>query len=285
MGKLFKNKFVILLLIIILILAALAFITTRNEAAATWAEDIVNTIAQPIQRFSVNASNSVIDFFERVFKTTDADLENEQLRVRIAQYEIMEDELTNLRAENERLRELLNYTDTVEGYSFVTAPVIGRSQGIWFNEFSVGAGRNQGVAENMAVINGSGLVGMVTSVSANSCKVTGIIDSTSDVSVIVERTRDYGFVRGILEAGNSGDVMELYYLPTGNDLVPGDLIVTSGIDGIFPRGITVGSVVEVSRTSEDVEDRDALVQPAVDFLRLEEVMILTAAPAEEEAEG
>ncbi len=285
MGKLFKNKFVILLLVIILILAALAFITTRNEAAATWAEDIVNTIAQPIQRFSVNASNSVIDFFERVFKTTDADLENEQLRVRIAQYEIMEDELTNLRAENERLRELLNYTDTVEGYSFVTAPVIGRSQGIWFNEFSVGAGRNQGVAENMAVINGSGLVGMVTSVSANSCKVTGIIDSTSDVSVIVERTRDYGFVRGILEAGNSGDVMELYYLPTGNDLVPGDLIVTSGIDGIFPRGITVGSVVEVSRTSEDVEDRDALVQPAVDFLRLEEVMILTAAPAEEEAEG
>ncbi len=285
MGKLFKNKFVILLLVIILILAALAFITTRNEAAATWAEDIVNTIAQPIQRFSVNASNSVIDFFEQVFKTTDADLENEQLRVRIAQYEIMEDELTNLRAENERLRELLNYTDTVEGYSFVTAPVIGRSQGIWFNEFSVGAGRNQGVAENMAVINGSGLVGMVTSVSANSCKVTGIIDSTSDVSVIVERTRDYGFVRGILEAGSSGDMMELYYLPTGNDLVPGDIIVTSGIDGIFPRGITVGSVVEVSRTSEDAEDRDALVQPAVDFLRLEEVMILTAAPAEEEAEG
>ena len=171
-------------------------------------------MAQPIQRFSVRASNSIIDFFERVFKTSDADRENEQLKVRIAQYEIMENELNNLRQENQRLKELLDYADTVEEYERVTAPVIGRSQGIWFNQFTVGAGRNQGVEEDMAVINGAGLVGRVTSVSANTCKVTAIIDSTSDVSVIVERTRDYGFVRGLLEAGGD-DTMELYFLAHG----------------------------------------------------------------------
>ena len=282
MRDLFKNKLFIVLVIALVILGGLAAFTAGNRAAVTWVEDAVNTVAQPIQRISVRASNSIIDFFERVFKTSDADRENEQLKVRIAQYEIMENELDNLRQENERLKELLNYADTVEDYERVTAPVIGRSQGIWFNQFTVGAGRNQGVEEDMAVINGAGLVGRVTSVSANTCKVTAIIDSTSDVSVIVERTRDYGFVRGLLEAGGGDDTMELYFLPMGNDLVPGDVLVTSGADGVFPRGLSVGSVLEVSRSSEDAEDRDALVSPTVDFLRLEEVVILTRGPQEEE---
>ena len=280
MRDLFKNKLFIFLVIALVILGGLAAFTAGNRAAVTWVEDAINTVAQPIQRFSVRASNSIIDFFERVFKTSDADRENEQLKVRIAQYEIMENELNNLRQENQRLKELLDYADTVEEYERVTAPVIGRSQGIWFNQFTVGAGRNQG-----AVINGAGLVGRVTSVSANTCKVTAIIDSTSDVSVIVERTRDYGFVRGLLEAGGGDDTMELYFLPMGNDLVPGDVLVTSGADGVFPRGLSVGSVLEVSRSSEDAEDRDALVSPTVDFLRLEEVVILTHGPEEEEEEA
>lgn len=284
MRDLFKNKLFIFLVIALVILGGLAAFTAGNRAAVTWVEDAINTVAQPIQRFSVRASNSIIDFFERVFKTSDADRENEQLKVRIAQYEIMENELNNLRQENQRLKELLDYADTVEEYERVTAPVIGRSQGIWFNQFTVGAGRNQGVEEDMAVINGAGLVGRVTSVSANTCKVTAIIDSTSDVSVIVERTRDYGFVRGLLEAGGD-DTMELYFLPMGNDLVPGDVLVTSGADGVFPRGLSVGSVLEVSRSSEDAEDRDALVSPTVDFLRLEEVVILTHGPEEEEEEA
>lgn len=285
MRDLFKNKLFIFLVIALVILGGLAAFTAGNRAAVTWVEDAINTVAQPIQRFSVRASNSIIDFFERVFKTSDADRENEQLKVRIAQYEIMENELNNLRQENQRLKELLDYADTVEEYERVTAPVIGRSQGIWFNQFTVGAGRNQGVEEDMAVINGAGLVGRVTSVSANTCKVTAIIDSTSDVSVIVERTRDYGFVRGLLEAGGGDDTMELYFLRMGNDLVPGDVLVTSGADGVFPRGLSVGSVLEVSRSSEDAEDRDALVSPTVDFLRLEEVVILTHGPEEEEEEA
>ena len=285
MRDLFKNKLFIFLVIALVILGGLAAFTAGNRAAVTWVEDAINTVAQPIQRFSVRASNSIIVFFERVFKTSDADRENEQLKVRIAQYEIMENELNNLRQENQRLKELLDYADTVEEYERVTAPVIGRSQGIWFNQFTVGAGRNQGVEEDMAVINGAGLLGRVTSVSANTCKVTAIIDSTSDVSVIVERTRDYGFVRGLLEAGGGDDTMELYFLPMGNDLVPGDVLVTSGADGVFPRGLSVGSVLEVSRSSEDAEDRDALVSPTVDFLRLEEVVILTHGPEEEEEEA
>lgn len=281
MRELLKSKIFILMILVLVVLAVLAISTAGNRAAVSWAEDAVNTVAQPFQRFSVRASNAIIDFFERLFKTTEADKENEQLKVRLAQYETMESELAALRQENDRLRGLLNYAATLDGYAYVTAPVIGRSQGIWFSEFTVSAGRNQGVAEDMAVITGKGLVGRVSSVSANTCKIIGVIDATSDVSVMVERTRDYGFARGKLEAGGD-DTLELYYLPKGSDLVPGDAIVTSGIDGVFPKGIPVGSVLEVSRGGGEKEEKNALLKPAVDFLRLEEVVILTK--AQEEAE-
>lgn len=281
MGGFFRSRGFIILLIAVAVLAILVAVTYNDRAQVTFIEDALNSVIAPVQSFSVKASNSIIDFFERVFSSTDLDKENEQLKVQLAQYEIIENELNTLREENERLKGLLNYTDITENYTYVTATVIGKSQGVWFSEFTVNAGRNDGVAENQAVVNSQGLVGRVSSVSANTCKVTAIIDSTSDVSVMVERTRDYGFARGILNT-DSDENLELYYLPSGYDLVPGDNILTSGIGGVFPKGISVGTVTEVSRANEDTEDRNAVIQPAVDFLRLEEVMIVNMEAQEEE---
>lgn len=281
MGGFFRSRGFIILLVAVAVLAILVAVTYDDRAKVTFIEDTVNSVISPIQSFSVKASNSIIDFFERVFSSTDLDKENEQLKVQLAQYEIIESELNTLREENERLKNLLNYTVVTENYTYVTATVIGKSQGVWFSEFTVNAGRNDGVVENQAVVNSQGLVGRVSSVSANTCKVISIIDSTSDVSVMVERTRDYGFARGILNTDDD-EKLELYYLPSGYDLVPGDNILTSGIGGIFPKGIAVGTVTEVSRANEDTEDRNAIIEPAVDFLRLEEVMIVNMEEQEEE---
>jgi len=280
MGGFFRSRGFIILLAVIAVLAILIAVT-YDRIQVTFIEDAVNSVLSPIQSFSVKASNSIIDFFERVFSSTDLDKENEQLKVQLAQYEIIENELNTLREENERLKGLLNYTEITENYTYVTARVIGKSQGVWFSEFTLNAGRKDGVMENQAVVNSKGLVGRVSSVSANTCKVTSIIDSTSDVSVMVERTRDYGFARGILNV-DKNEKLELYYLPSGYDLVPGDNILTSGIGGIFPKGIAIGTVTEVSRANEDAEDRNAIIQPAVDFLRLEEVMIVNMDNQEEE---
>lgn len=280
MGGFFRSRGFVILLAVIAVLAILIAVT-YDRVQVTFIEDAVNSVLSPIQSFSVKASNSIIDFFERVFSSTDLDKENEQLKVQLAQYEIIENELNTLREENERLKGLLNYTEITQNYTYVTARVIGKSQGVWFSEFTVNAGRNDGVMENQAVVNSKGLVGRVSSVSANTCKVTSIIDSTSDVSVMVERTRDYGFARGILNVDEK-EKLELYYLPSGYDLVPGDNILTSGIGGIFPKGIAIGTVTEVSRANEDTEDRNAIIQPAVDFLRLEEVMIVNMEEQEEE---
>ena len=279
MRGLFQNKPFVIMLIAIVLLGILAF-ATAGERSVSWLESTVGTVVQPVQTFASKASNEIIGFVQRIFKTTDADKELEQLSVRLAQLETVEEENERLRAENERLKALLNYSEISADYSLVTASVIGNSQGIWFDVFTINAGRNKGIETDMPVVNADGLIGRVTEVGATWSKVTAIIDSGTEVSVMVERTRDIGLSRGTLDAGEA-HMLELYFLASGYDLVPGDVITTNGMGRVYPRGITVGTVTEVSRTSYSSTSRNAVIQPSVDFSHLEEVMVITGTEAEE----
>ncbi|MBQ3200579.1 MAG: rod shape-determining protein MreC, partial [Clostridia bacterium] len=128
MRGLFQNKPFVIMLIAIVLLGILAF-ATAGERSVSWLESTVGTVVQPVQTFASKASNEIIGFVQRIFKTTDADKELEQLSVRLAQLETVEEENERLRAENERLKALLNYSEISADYSLVTASVIGNSQG------------------------------------------------------------------------------------------------------------------------------------------------------------
>ena len=274
MKGIFKNKPLMIMLIAILLLGVLAFATSADRSVS-WIESAAGTVVQPVQTFAAKASNAIISFFQRVFKTTDADKELAQLKVRMARLEAAEEENERLKAENARLKELLHYTETLGGTEYVTATVIGNSQGVWFEVFTINAGRNRGIEKDMAVVSASGLVGRVTDVGATWSKVTSIIDTSSEVSVMVERTRDVGIAHGLFSI-ESLNQLELYFLPSGYDLVPGDVVVTSGMSDIFPKGILVGTVSEVERqtTGSSVGSRNAVIVPAVDFGHLEEVLVI-----------
>ncbi len=275
----FKNKPLIIMLAAIVLLGILAFVSA-SDRSVSWVESALGSIIQPVQTFAAKASDSIIDFFQRVFKTSDADKELEQLQVRMAQLEQAEEENSTLQAENERLKKLLNYVETLDNYDYVTAVVTGNSQGVWFETFTINAGRNQGIEKDMSVVCADGLIGRIIEVGANWSKVTAIIDPSSEVSVMVERTRDIGVVRGAFSA-TSDNQLELYYLPSGYDLVPGDKIVTSGMSSIFPKSVVVGTVTEVTRSSAEGTQANAIIEPAVDFGHLEEVLVLVEKTGEE----
>lgn len=279
MRGILKNKPLIIMLIAILLLGILAFVTSADRSVS-WIESTLGSVIQPVQSFAAKASNGIISFVQKVFKTSDADKELEQLQVRMAQLEQAADENAKLKAENERLKKLLNYVETLENYEYVTAVVTGNSQGVWFETFTINAGRNKGIEKDMPVVCAEGLVGRVIEVGANWSKVTAIIDPSSEVSVMVERTRDIGVVRGSFSA-TSDNQLDLYFLPSGFDLVPGDKIVTSGMSSIFPKTITVGTVSEVTRRSAEGSQSNAIIEPAVDFGHLEEVLVLVPKAAEE----
>ena len=279
MRGILKNKPLIIMLIAILLLGILAFVTSADRSVS-WIESTLGSVIQPVQSFAAKASNGIISFVQKVFKTSDADKELEQLQVRMAQLEQAADENAKLKAENERLKKLLNYVETLENYEYVTAVVTGNSQGVWFETFTINAGRNKGIEKDMPVVCAEGLIGRVIEVGASWSKATAIIDPSSEVSVMVERTRDIGVVRGSFSA-TSDNQLELYFLPSGFDLVPGDKIVTSGMSSIFPKTITVGTVSEVTRRSAEGSQSNAIIEPAVDFGHLEEVLVLVPKAAEE----
>ena len=281
MKKLLENKPALIAIIAVVLLCVLA-LATSGERTLTWIESTAGSIFQPIQTFSYKASEAVVDFFENLFNTTDADIENQQLKTQLAQLQQILSEYETVKEENERLKELLIFIDSYGDYQSVTAQVIGKSQSAWFDTMTINAGRNHGIEEGMPLVNAYGLVGKVTDVGATWCKVTSIIDGSMNVSVMVERTRDNGIVKGSLAVGSDGYNLELSYLPSGSDLVPGDKIVTSGLGGgSYPKAVSVGIVTEVIRRTDDSEMRNAIVEPSVDFLHLEEVMVLIEASEEE----
>lgn len=267
-----RNKPLLILIVAVILLAALAFATAGSRSVSA-VESVVGAVVKPVQSFAIRISDAIFDFFQRVFSNTDADQENEQLKAYIAELEEKQSNMQELEKENERLRSLLNYSQEENDNEYLAARVIAKNQNVWFDVFTINVGRNAGIKEDMPVVCADGLVGRVTDVAATYSKVTSVIDSTSDISVMVQRTRDNAMARGAFDTLKDGQ-MELYYLPAGGDLVPGDVIVTNGLGGVFPKGITVGTVTEVVRATDSENNRNAVIQSAVDFRHLEEVLIV-----------
>ncbi|MBQ9950138.1 MAG: rod shape-determining protein MreC [Clostridia bacterium] len=275
---LFSHRPVTVTIIAVMVLLLLMLITSGTRTVS-WVENAVGVVVTPIQTFAQTVSNAIVKGVRELFNTTDADKENAKLKAQVAELEVAVESYEELRQENERLKDLLNYADSMDsGTEYVTATVIANSNSVWFDMFTLNAGKNSNIDPGDPVVTGDGLVGIVTDVGATWCKVRSVIDGDTKVGVIVERTRDNGFVRGTLASGSGDDKLELYFMPSGSDLTPGDKIVTNGLGGDqIPKGIIVGTVSEVMRVSgTGTDETNAVVLPAVDFLHLEDVMVITS---------
>ena len=151
--------------------------------------------------------------------------------------------------------------------------MIARDAGPWFQTFSVNRGSSDGVSAGMAVVNGDGLVGRVYEVGLNYSKIITIIDSRSRVACLIQRTRDNGVMRGQISESDSVAECFVYYLPNINSISPGDTVITSGTDSLYPKGLKIGTVSAVSLDAGS-DGTYAIVTPSVDFQRIEEVFIL-----------
>ena len=257
-------------------LAALAvafFIWARAQNELSVTENAVGSLVSPV----LNAVNSVTVWArDRVQDIRDrnqlrADYEEAQLRVMQLEYRVSQ--LEENEQENTRLRALLDTQGRYTELDPIYARVIAKESGRWFNVFSINRGTLSGVTAGMAVINADGLVGRVYEAGLNYAKVIGIIDSRSAVACLIQRTRDNGVMKGRQNVSQEEAGCRMYYVPSVNDIMPQDEVITSGLDGLFPKGLRVGIVQEVSRQS-DVSDQYVVVAPAVDFERLEDVLVL-----------
>ena len=176
------------------------------------------------------------------------------------------------RGEAERLRKLLSFAQLDPSRTYVGARVVGvRLAPAGLQVLVVDRGADDGVARSMPVIVADGVVGRVQSVAGRTSDVLVLTDRNSSIAVRVERTRARANVRGL----GKPDACRLDYALRTEDMIEGDLLVSSGTDGVFPRGVPVGKVTKLERSVHGLF-QDALVVPAVDVTRLDEVLVVTA---------
>lgn len=261
------------ILVLIIVALVIFFLVLRSSNEISIAENAMGSTFSRIQSFFTVAADKVKGFatrwgdYDRLKEDYETlSRENQQLTLQLASTEEMA-------LKNERLTELLDAQDRYEALDPIYAEVIAREPGQWFETFSINRGSSDGIAAGMAVVNGDGLVGRVYEVGLNYAKVICIIDTRSAVACMVQRTRDNGVMRGeIITNANSAECY-VYYLPNLNNIAPGDTVITSGTDSLYPKGLTIGTITSVSLDAGS-EGSYAVVTPKVDFQHIEEVFVL-----------
>lgn len=266
-----KHKKAVLISTVVLVLLG-CIVLTSGGGKLSVGENFFGTVTKPF----TSVFNGVMNFFGGSVsgKKNEIQLlreENQQLKQDVSALE-------DLTAENNRLKGLLNYQESNPDYEYVTVGVTARSGNYWFNTFTIGQGKSSGISVNMPVVGQNGLVGKVTEVGATFAKVTSLIDTSSSVSAMVERTRDNGTVKGEMETASSSFVLTLQHLPVDSSVQPGDRIITSGLGGVYPKGILIGTVSEVQNQPDG--GKLVRIEPATDFLHLEEVMVMKSRTGE-----
>ena len=259
---------------VLCLLVALFGLSVTGIFKIPFLENAVSFVVTPVTGWITDAYNTIRSGAEK--KDTIAELNEEiaMLTERNRQLEATVMQMSELQKENDRLKSLLNVTEMTPDVEYIAASVSAMEPGGWFVTFTVDKGAMDGVKKNDPVLNNEGLIGRVMEVSDRKATVIAIIDSRSAVAGMVERTRDNGVCHGSLYVNDNDEMMRMNYLPTGSELNTGDRIITSGLDGIYPKGLLIGTVRSISRESGE-DDRYVVLTTAVDFAHIEDVLIMS----------
>jgi rod shape-determining protein MreC len=235
------------------------------------------TLSSPLQSTSSKVSGATSGFFQQIWNFRSTAAENEQLKERLAKAEAELHTARQAEAENERLKTLLALNEKSDIKS-IPARVIARDPSIWFNTITINRGSTSGVAVNMPVVTGGGIVGRVITVSPWASQVMLITDEKAGAGAVVGQLGQsgaLGSVRGRADLGVS--VIEMRYVSGLEQVEVGDYVMTTGQDGIYPPGLNIGKVVDVKKGTA-TQAHQILIQPGAQLDHLEEVAVLLYHP-------
>lgn len=269
----YKNKKaeIIGIIITIIILIFLVILTNLENSNLSFIENIANKLVNPIQNgltYIKNKTHGNDSFFTNINDLKD---ENKNLKQSNEELEQKLRELETIKAENETLKQYLNLTKKYGDYKAIPADIISRDISNYSKTIVINVGKKDGIKEKMTVIAAEGLVGYVISVTDNTSKVQTIIDSSSNTSAILSSSRDGIVCKGLLEEKNT---LKGLYIPTDATVAQEDSVETSGLGGIYRKGIYIGKVSKVINT-DNLIDRYVMIETAVNFNKLETVLVIT----------
>ena len=258
-------------IIITIIILILIVIFSNVEKGSSFLENAVSNLVMPIQNGLTYLKNKMAGnntFFTDINNLKE---QNKQLKEKNSELEQSLRELENIKTQNETLKEYLNLTEKYGEYKTIPGYVINKDISNYSKTIVINIGKKDGVEENMTVIGNEGLVGHIVSVTDSTAKVQTIIDTASSISCMMSTTKESIVCKGTLDETSS---LRAMYIPTDANVIQGDSIETSGLGGIYPKGIHIGTVKKVTNT-QNMTNRYALIDTAIDFNKLNSVLVIT----------
>ena len=266
-----KKGGIIGIVITVIILIILVVFSNTNSENISVIENFASTIVMPIENgltYLKNKINNNDKFFENIneLKTENASLKqkNSELEQQLREYEIIKNE-------NEQLKQELNLAEKYAQYTTVPGTIISRDISNYSKTLIINIGSDNGIQEKMNVIADEGLVGYIVSVTNKTAKVQTIVDSASATSCLASSTRDTMICKGTIE---NKSILSASNIETNARIIQGDSVETSGLGGIYIKGIHVGKIKKVNEGSNKT-DSYATIETAVDFEKLETVLVIT----------
>lgn len=263
-----------LLFILTIVAVALMAITLTTNLFSGIANTIAGFVVVPFQRGITTAGTWLISEVDRFDTIEQLQEENKELQARVDQLTEENMQLTQDKYELNTLRELYELDAQYESYEKVGAHVIAKDSGNWFYSFVIDKGTDDGLAVDMNIIAGGGLVGRITSIGPDWAKVTTIIADNFSVSGMVLSTSDNLIVTGNLESYEKGVITFSKLQDSADVVVIGDKVVTSNISDKYLPEILIGYITTIESDSNNLTKSGTLT-PAVDFEHLDEVLVIT----------
>ena len=246
-------------------------ITSGQRIIRVWSQTAADFVQSPVTTISSAAYN----YFGSISNLRSAQSENDLLKQRVQELEVEARGKEDLNSENERLRGLLDLKEK-SSYKVLTARIIGRDPSIWFDSSIVNRGSLDGIKLNMPVVTNGGLVGRVTAVSPLTSQVDLVTRDKSGLGAVVGEISSSNAL-GVVSGSSKKDLLEMRYVAGSVPVEVGQIVYTTGQDGIYPAGLKVGEIVEVTGGSTTTAHK-IFVRPSAGINSMQEVAILIYEP-------
>jgi rod shape-determining protein MreC len=256
--------FAILLLLFALVLMSLR---AKQRKEVEFFDALLMEICSPVQKAATLIIKTVQGTFQQYVFLVNLEKENRMLKQKIAGLQEENRQMKEMKLANERLRHLLQFREK-HSPSMIGAEVIGQDPSSWFRAVTIDKGERDGVEKGMAVISPTGVIGQILKTAPHYATVLLLTDYNSAIDSIVQRTR----AKAIVE-GKGENRCQLKYLRRAEEVAVGDVVVTSGLSGNFPKGLMVGEIKKVDKKGYGVFQYAELM-PSVDLTQLEEVFVI-----------
>ena len=269
-----KTVMIVGLVLALMVNIIVLSLSTRQHPRVYVPGRIALAVVAPFQEAVTRTVRFCKNIWAHYFFLVSVSEENQVLKERLRTAVEKNHQLAEVELSNQRLRELLNFRKNMPG-SFTAAEIVSRDPSSWFKSVIIDKGLADGLSKGMPVVISEGIVGQIVEASTHQSKVLLIIDQNSAVDALVQRTR----ARGIIE-GKSTDQCVLKFVLRKHDVKVGDVVISSGLDGVYPKGLQVGYVNGVIKRNSGIF-QEVTVTPYVDFEKLEEVLVILSVPKSE----